>query len=451
MFYYCRKMKSSELTRSVRSSTAPTIATFPSLSTRERLPMRLDRVPASSMTSLRASVPADLHNKCYDRSAFGVGDEFQVEEHGTGMTPFGLPRRVVAVLRQMSPHADRLTWTVAEGSDAVSLALAWDFTAGGTVADNENGRREHQGRRSTSCGDSRRGLTRVGKDCADRDAFSDDDDGKRNRRHVVPSDAPEEETASCGVHQRLNGQDGGTRVSFRLWHRLRTLTALRRPITNDHPPRSGSSDEAATNTKSKNDNQSVAISGLRHRWTSTVGNGNDVTCGDYNLGAIMTTNANCHVTSERKVTTMSGQLETRSERTSGRHQRTFLRCKNRLLDLPLLRRLRVARRPRTVTSSTVTSTSGQSNGDADINSPGRVLLTSTSLPERINRQASVSAIVGTRKPPDRECSDGAMYWYQLSHELQQHFQLDVSYSIISDSSELYPFLASQFLGRYVEL
>ena len=39
----------------------------------------------------------------------------------------GLPPRVVDVLRQMSPYAERLKWTVSEDSSTVSLALVWDL------------------------------------------------------------------------------------------------------------------------------------------------------------------------------------------------------------------------------------------------------------------------------------------------------------------------------------
>lgn len=39
----------------------------------------------------------------------------------------GLPPRVVDVLRQMSPYADRLKWTVSEDSSTVSLALVWNL------------------------------------------------------------------------------------------------------------------------------------------------------------------------------------------------------------------------------------------------------------------------------------------------------------------------------------
>jgi len=44
-----------------------------------------------------------------------------------GDRKLGLPPRVVDVLRQMSPHADRLTWTVSEDASTVSLALVWDL------------------------------------------------------------------------------------------------------------------------------------------------------------------------------------------------------------------------------------------------------------------------------------------------------------------------------------
>ena len=46
----------------------------------------------------------------------------------------GLPPRVVDVLRQMSPYADRLTWTVSEDASSVSLALVWDLQSAAASA-----------------------------------------------------------------------------------------------------------------------------------------------------------------------------------------------------------------------------------------------------------------------------------------------------------------------------
>jgi len=47
----------------------------------------------------------------------------------------GLPPRVIDVLRQMSPYADRLSWTVTEDAGgSVSLALVWDLQSSSTAS-----------------------------------------------------------------------------------------------------------------------------------------------------------------------------------------------------------------------------------------------------------------------------------------------------------------------------
>lgn len=57
-----------------------------------------------------------------------TGDDVNDDVTGSGGNrKLGLPPRVVDVLRQMSPYADRLTWTVSEDSSTVSLALVWDL------------------------------------------------------------------------------------------------------------------------------------------------------------------------------------------------------------------------------------------------------------------------------------------------------------------------------------
>ena len=40
---------------------------------------------------------------------------------------FGLPIYVVAFLRQMEPHGERLKWNIAEGSHKITLSLTWNF------------------------------------------------------------------------------------------------------------------------------------------------------------------------------------------------------------------------------------------------------------------------------------------------------------------------------------
>jgi len=61
-----------------------------------------------------------------------IGDDVDEDDvagsgDGGGDRKLGLPARVVDVLRQMRPYADRLTWTVSEDASAVSLALVWDL------------------------------------------------------------------------------------------------------------------------------------------------------------------------------------------------------------------------------------------------------------------------------------------------------------------------------------
>lgn len=57
-----------------------------------------------------------------------TGDDVNDDVTGSGGDrKLGLPPRVVDVLRQMSPYADRLKWTVSEDSSTVSLALVWDL------------------------------------------------------------------------------------------------------------------------------------------------------------------------------------------------------------------------------------------------------------------------------------------------------------------------------------
>jgi len=45
-------------------------------------------------------------------------------------TLFGLPRYVLAILRHMEVHAERLKWSVAEESNQLTLTLTWNFDTG---------------------------------------------------------------------------------------------------------------------------------------------------------------------------------------------------------------------------------------------------------------------------------------------------------------------------------
>ena len=57
-----------------------------------------------------------------------TGDDVGEDVAGSGGDrKLGLPPRVVDVLRQMSPYADRLTWSVSEDASSVSLALVWEL------------------------------------------------------------------------------------------------------------------------------------------------------------------------------------------------------------------------------------------------------------------------------------------------------------------------------------
>ena len=59
-----------------------------------------------------------------------TGDDVTDDVTGSGgdlHRKLGLPPRVVDVLRQMSPYAERLTWTVSEDTSTVSLTLVWDL------------------------------------------------------------------------------------------------------------------------------------------------------------------------------------------------------------------------------------------------------------------------------------------------------------------------------------
>jgi len=42
-------------------------------------------------------------------------------------TLFGLPRYVLAILRHMEAHSERLKWSLAEESDQLTLTLTWTF------------------------------------------------------------------------------------------------------------------------------------------------------------------------------------------------------------------------------------------------------------------------------------------------------------------------------------
>jgi len=42
-------------------------------------------------------------------------------------TLFGLPRYVLAILRHMEAHAERLKWSLAEESNQLTLTLTWNF------------------------------------------------------------------------------------------------------------------------------------------------------------------------------------------------------------------------------------------------------------------------------------------------------------------------------------
>jgi hypothetical protein len=140
-------------------------------------------------------------------------------------------------------------------------------------------------------------------------------------------------------------------------------------------------------------------------------------------------NAASHLTDtsvDRK--TVKSSATAAIERSGGRHPGMLTRCASRLLELPMLRRLKFNRR----LAARMTSARSDDDEDADVSDSaagrrrGRKLFTSTSLPERINRQSSVAAIVANRKPIDRESSDSDVYSHQLSHDFQQRLQLDVS-------------------------
>jgi hypothetical protein len=413
---------------------------------RDRWPPTVNRIAAAtSMTSLRASVSADMaaddNYLGWTVSRGSVGD---VDSRRETRTPFGLPGRVVAVLRQMSPHADRLTWTVAEGADAVSVALAWDFTGGGGGAVCEGGERP-RGRRSASCGNAtRRGRGRTGEDGNikgdEHDHNADcviSDDERRRRRQATTSGSG---SVPDGNDRPLH--NGRTSRSLRLWRPVRGLAVLRRLIAADrsHQPSTSGNDpcQATTDRSSKNQNSvsvrtELASSShqLHHHRILTSGNGGGVV-GTYDDGNCIgrMTNATSHLTETNADRKSAAKLATSVERGGGRHPGIMTRCASRLLNLPVLRRLRINRR------IAAQPTSGRSDDDDDDNEAdasdnvgrhrGRKLFTSTSLPERINRQSSVSAIVANRKPIDRDSSDSDMYSHQLSHDVQQRLQLDVS-------------------------
>jgi len=42
-------------------------------------------------------------------------------------TLFGLPRYVLAILRHMETHSERLKWSLAEESNQLTLTLTWNF------------------------------------------------------------------------------------------------------------------------------------------------------------------------------------------------------------------------------------------------------------------------------------------------------------------------------------
>jgi len=42
-------------------------------------------------------------------------------------TLFGLPRYVLAILRHMEAHSERLKWSLAEESNQLTLTLTWNF------------------------------------------------------------------------------------------------------------------------------------------------------------------------------------------------------------------------------------------------------------------------------------------------------------------------------------
>jgi hypothetical protein len=45
-------------------------------------------------------------------------------------TLFGLPRYVLAILRHMEVHSERLKWSLAEESNQLTLTLTWRFDNG---------------------------------------------------------------------------------------------------------------------------------------------------------------------------------------------------------------------------------------------------------------------------------------------------------------------------------
>lgn len=425
----------------------PTAAT----AARDHWPPTVDRiVAATSMTSLRASVSADMaaaDNYCgWTVSRGSVGDVVGDVDRRETRTPFGLPGRVVAVLRQMSPHADRLTWTVAEGADAVSVALAWDFAGGGGGAVCESGERP-RGRRSVSCGNAtRRGRGRVGEDgCAkgDEDNHNADgvvsDDEKRRWRLAT----------SSGSGAVPDGTDrmphnGRTSRSLRGWRPARGLAVLRRLIAADRSQQqasiSGNDSYQATTDRTSKGNSSIPVRTeiassshhSHHHRAPSSGNGGAVV-GVHDDGNCVgrMTNATSHFTEANVDRKSVAKSAAAVERVGNRHPGMLTRCASRLLDLPVLRRLRINRRV------AAQATSGRSDDDDDDNEAdvsdnvgrhrGRKLFTSTSLPERINRQSSVSAmVVANRKPIERDSSDSDVYSHQLSHDVHQRLQLDVS-------------------------
>jgi len=42
-------------------------------------------------------------------------------------TLFGLPRYVLAILRHMEAHSERLKWSLAEETNQLTLTLTWNF------------------------------------------------------------------------------------------------------------------------------------------------------------------------------------------------------------------------------------------------------------------------------------------------------------------------------------
>ena len=184
--------------------------------------------------------------------AYGVTSLRDDDVTGGDDRRLGLPPRVVDVLRQMSPYADRLAWSVSENAGSVSLALVWQL-------------RSSAGAEAAEEGSSWRGRRRPGP--VDRLPAADSSDPgllQRLRRRLDRLPSVAHVTGSTSAAARTSGGGGGGEDGRRGRGLLRrcvtSLTALRLWKARQSPSNSPSHDssdrlDATTATKQRQQRQ----------------------------------------------------------------------------------------------------------------------------------------------------------------------------------------------------